>query len=53
MWLTSYQQLLSRCITYHRCLRSTVTPAPDLDVGAWGPGVVGSPMCGYKMFMQL
>jgi len=25
--------------------------APDLDGGGpWGPGVVGGPMCGYKMF---
>jgi len=23
---------------------------PDLDGGAWDPGVVGGPMCGYKMF---
>jgi len=26
-------------------------PAPDLDgEGAWGPDVVGGPMCRYRMF---
>jgi len=29
IWLTSYQQLLSRCIAYHGFLCSTVTSATD------------------------
>jgi len=37
------------CLTFLR-LGDYIDTAPDLDGGgAWGPGVVEGPTCGYKM----
>jgi len=48
MRLKSFEQVIRYIFSMSFML---VYSAPDLDGGGvWGPGVVGGPMCGYKMF---
>jgi len=49
--LHSAKHLFAQTVAPWGLLKNDPEPSPDLDGGgSWGPGVVGGPMCGYRVF---